>query len=244
MRSRRCSCLRLTEFCRAEPTAGLSLMAVVGRSSNMAMKSTSTMPWSDERGFSLIELMMVVAVVAVISAIAVPMMKNTLGEFSLTGDARALSSAVSLAKLRAAANFSQARVFVDLDGKSYHVETWQQMPPTWVTESGTRTLSMNVTFGFGVVGTAPPFSQAAIVQASECVTDLGAAMGNTACILFNSRGIPVDPAGAPPAVGAPTGNDAFYLTDGTAVYGVTLSATGLIKLWRTYPTATPSWVLQ
>ena len=63
----------------------------------------------------------------------------------------------------------------------------------------------------------------------------GAAIGNTSCILFNSRGIPVDPAGAPPAVGAPTGNDAMYLTDGTAVYGETISATGLIKLWRTNP---------
>jgi Tfp pilus assembly protein FimT len=188
--------------------------------------------------------MIVVGLIGVISAIAVPMMKNTLGDFSLTGDARALSNAVSLAKLRAAATFSQSRVFVDLTDKSYHVETWQKAPPAWVAEGGTRTLSTSVAFGFGVVGTAPPFSQAAIVQASECVTDMGAAIGNTACILFNSRGIPVDPAGAPPAVGSPTGNDAVYLTDGTAVYGVTISATGLIKLWRTFPTATPSWFLQ
>jgi hypothetical protein len=172
------------------------------------------------------------------------MMKNTLGDFSLTGDARALSNAVSLAKLRAASTFSQARVFVDLDGRSYHVETWQKTPPAWVSEGGTRTLSADDTFGFGVVGTAPPFSQAVIIQASACVTSEGAAIGSTACILFNSRGIPVDPAGAPPAVGAPTGNDVLYLTDGLAVYGVTLSATGLIKLWRTNPTATPSWVLQ
>lgn len=198
-----------------------------------------------ERGFSLIELLMVVGIVGVISAIAVPMMKNTLGDFSLSGDARALSNAVSLAKLRAAASFSQARVYIDLSGKSYHVETWQKNTATWVTEGGIRTLSTGVTFGFGVVGTAPPFSQAAIVQASACVAAVtGTAIGNTACILFNSRGIPVDPAGAPPAVGAPTGNDALYLTDGTAVYGETISATGLIKLWRTNPTATPSWILQ
>ena len=107
-----------------------------------------------------------------------------------------------------------------------------------------RTLSGGVTFGFGVVATAPPFSQAAIVQASACVTDAGVAIGNTACILFNSRGIPVDPAGAPPAVGAPTGNDALYLTDGAAIYGETISATGLIKLWRNNRTVTSSWILQ
>jgi hypothetical protein len=187
---------------------------------------------------------MVVGIVGVISAIAVPMMKNTLGDVSLSGDARALSNAVSLAKLRAAASFSQSRVFIDLSGRSYHVETWQKAPPTWVTEGGIRTLSTGVTFGFGVVGTAPPFSQAAILQSSACVTDLGVAIANTACILFNSRGIPVDPNGAPPAVGAPTGSDALYVTDGLAVYGETISATGLIKLWRTNPTATPNWILQ
>ena len=208
------------------------------------MTSTSTVRWTAERGFTLLELIVVVGFVAVISAIAVPMMKNTLGDLSLTGDARALTNAVSLAKLRAASSFSQARLFIDLSGKSYHVETWQKDPATWVTEGGIRTLSTTVAFSAGVVGTAPPFSQAAIGQASACVTDAGAAIGNSACILFNSRGIPVDPAGAPPAVGAPSGNDALYLTDGSAVYGLTISATGLIKLWRTNPTATPSWVLQ
>jgi prepilin-type N-terminal cleavage/methylation domain-containing protein len=210
------------------------------------MSSTSTVRRGVERGFSLIELLMVVGIVGVISAIAVPMMKNTLGDVSLSGDARALSNAVSLAKLRAAASFSQARVFIDLSGRSYHVETWQKPPllAMWVTEGGIRTLSSGVTFGFGVVGTAPPFSQAAILQSSACVTDAGAAIGNTACILFNSRGIPVDSNGAPPAVGAPTGSDALYVTDGLAVYGETISATGLIKLWRTNPTATPNWILQ
>jgi hypothetical protein len=29
-----------------------------------------------------------------------------------------------------------------------------------------------------------------------------------------------------------------------AVYGATISATGLLKLWRTNPTATPNWILQ
>lgn len=199
---------------------------------------------SDRRGYSLIEIMVVVLLIGVVSAIAVPMMKGTIGDFRLSGDARGLTNAVSLAKLRAAADFSQARLYVDLSMNSFHVETWNKTGAAWVTEGGTTTLSSNDTFSFGVVSTAPQNSQAAIGQASACVTSAGGAIGNTACVLFNSRGIPVDPAGAPPAVGAPTGNDALYLTDGTAVYGVTLSATGLIKLWRTNPTATPSWVLQ
>jgi prepilin-type N-terminal cleavage/methylation domain-containing protein len=196
-------------------------------------------------GFSLLEVLVVVGLSTVIAAIAVPMMQNTLGDFKLSGDARGLTNSVSLAKLRAASNFSQSRLFVDLNARSFHVETWRKIGvPAWVTEGGTTTLSTNDNFSFGLVGTAPPNTQAAIGQAAACVNDVGVAIGNTACILFNSRGIPVAQAGAPPAVGAPTGNNALYLTDGTAVYGVTLSATGLIRLWRTKPIAAPTWVLQ
>ena len=197
-------------------------------------------------GFSLLEVLMVVGISTVVAAIAVPMMKNTIGDFKLSGDARALSNAVSLAKLRAASDFSQSRLYVDRDARSYHVEVWSKtaVPPDWVTEGGLTSLSTSDIFSFGVVGAAPPNTQAAIAQAPPCVTRLGAAIANTSCILFNSRGIPVDAAGVPPAVGAPTGNDAIYITDNMAVFGVTISATGLVKLWRTNPWAAPAWVLQ
>jgi hypothetical protein len=57
-------------------------------------------------------------------------------------------------------------------------------------------------------------------------------------MIFNSRGIPVD------STGSPIGIDAVYMTDGTAVYGVTVSATGFVRLWRTNSTSTPSWSFQ
>jgi len=196
-------------------------------------------------GFSLVETMLVVGITSVIGAIALPMMRNTIGDYKLRGDARALSNTLSLTKLRAASDFSQARLFVDRNGKSFHVETWQKTgTPGWVTEGGIVKLALNDTFSFGVVSTPPPASQNTIGQAASCVTAAGDAIANTSCVLFNSRGIPVNEAGAPPAVGAPTASYALYITDGSAVYGVTISATGLIKLWRTNPTATPSWKIQ
>ena len=214
--------------------------------SNVKITSLSALRWKAARGFSLMELMVVVGLTGVVAAIAIPMMSNTLGTFRLSGDARGLSNAASLAKLRAASDFSQSRLFVDLSTNSFYVQTWQKTGvPAWVTEGGVKTLSTNVSFSFGVVATPPANTQGdPIRQAPACVTDAGVAIANTACALFNSRGIPVASAGAPPAVGAPTAADVIYLTDNTAVYAVTLSATGMIKLWRTLPNATPTWVLQ
>ena len=55
--------------------------------------------------------------------------------------------------------------------------------------------------------------------------------------MFNSRGIPID------STGAATGANAVYLTDGTAVYATTVSATGMTQLWWT-PNNVISWVRQ
>jgi prepilin-type N-terminal cleavage/methylation domain-containing protein len=198
----------------------------------------------DHRGYSLIELLMVVGITTVIAAMAVPMMSSSIGNFRLSGDAHSVASAMALAKLRAASNFSQARLFVDLTTRTFHVETLQKVPvAAWITEGGNTTLSTGVTFGFGAIASPPLNTQALINQAAPCVTAAGAAIANTACVLYNSRGIPVDPSGAAPNVGAPTGNNALYLTDGTAVYGLTLSATGQSSLYRTN-ISSASWSLQ
>jgi hypothetical protein len=46
------------------------------------------------------------------------------------------------------------------------------------------------------------------------------------------------------SLGAPTGVDALYVTDGRAIYAVTLSATGMTRSWRTFPATTATWVQQ
>jgi prepilin-type N-terminal cleavage/methylation domain-containing protein len=189
-----------------------------------------------ERGYSMIELLVVVGVVGVITAMAV---STSLGTARLLGDARGIKNQVSLSRMQAAANFTKARLYVDLIARTYRIETWRSTGvPAWVTQGGTTYLSSTAVYGFGPVGTPPPNTQAGIAQAPPCLDAAGAAIANTACILFNSRGIPVDTNGAPTAVYA------IYVTDGTAVFGTTVSATSIVQLWRTNPSATPTWVLQ
>ncbi len=199
------------------------------------MKSSSA-----QAGFTILETLFVVAIVGVIAAIAVPQLGNSLAYFRISGDARSVSNAIAVTKMRAAANFSKTRLYVSVNGRWHRIETADSTLPNphWTADGGTTYLSGSTSFGYGVVSTPPPNTQGTIGQAAACKDDTGADIANTACIIFNSRGVPIDSAGSS------TNNGAIYVTDGTAVYAVTVAATGMIRMWKTPPTSTPSWLLQ
>jgi hypothetical protein len=167
---------------------------------------------------------------------------NAVRFLKLSGDARDLANATAVAKMRAAAKFTQSRLYVDITGKTYYIQTYDKTSAAWVTDGGATVLSSTVSFGYGPVGSAPPNTQTTIGQASACMTT-GAtpvAVANTACVIFNSRGIPI----VDIVSGSPQGNDALYVTDNTAVYGVTVAATGFIRTWQTPYQSTASWSQQ
>ena len=144
-------------------------------------------------------------------------------------DARDLNGTILMAKMRAASNFAQTRVHADLNTQTFWVEVKQSGATSWTTEGGTQLLSTGVTFGFGSLSTPPSNTQATLAQAPGCP-----GISNTACVVFNSRGIPVD------STNTPTANDALYVTDGRSVTGVTVLATGLSQIWRS-DASTADW---
>src|SRR4051812_8969919 len=109
-----------------------------------------------QRGFSLMEIMIVVGLTGVIAAIAVPMVGNNLAYYRLSGDARSNANATGLGKMRAASVFGHERLYVDRTARSYRLETWDKTTSTWIADGGAGVLSQNVPYGFGVVGRAPP----------------------------------------------------------------------------------------
>lgn len=177
-------------------------------------------------GYSLAEIVVYVTVASTLAAFVLPFTRTTLNAMNLSGDARSVASAVSLAKMRASADFTHVRVRIDLGPRTFGVERWQRATNSWVPEGTTRTLSPTVNFGFLTIAAPPPNTQPAIGQATPCNDNAGVAIAGTACIVFNSRGVPIDVAQAPTATGA------FYVNDGATVFGVTASAGGSIRTWR------------
>jgi type II secretory pathway pseudopilin PulG len=192
-----------------------------------------------ESGFSIIDILMVLALIGIIAAVAVPVTGSAVSGQKFNNDSQAVTNLIGLAKMRASAAYTRARVRANLVDRTFALDRWDKTTNAWVTEGTTTPLSLGVTFGFGTVATAPPNTQTTIALSPACrvgLTAASAAIGNTACVVFNSRGLPVDGAGVP------FGGHAIYLTDGRAVAATTVTATPRIRRWWTpAQLATAAW---
>jgi type IV fimbrial biogenesis protein FimT len=190
-----------------------------------------------EHGVSLIELVVVVAIALLVAAVAVPTIISTRRNYRGMADARDIAALILLAKMRAASDFTRTRAYFDTSANTFHLEIWNKTTNGWIVDNpnGTQYLSQGIRFGYGVQTNPPPNTQAAIAQPQACMTGAagpppspggGSSISNAACIVFNSRGIPVD------NNGAASGDNAIYITDGSGLYASTVSATGLMLQWR------------
>src|SRR3989442_11642203 len=141
---------------------------------------------SRKSGFTLLELIIVLFISLVITGIAIPRFVQTMRNLRLAGDGRNIAETLGLAKLRAAADFTDARAYFDFGTGTYRVDVWDKNASCWRPDvfgaaclgpgggpgGGAvpgMNLSANVTFGFpGAVGAPPPTVGGAITQAPPC----------------------------------------------------------------------------
>ena len=190
-------------------------------------------------GFSLLDMVAVMAVVGTLAAMALPLTLGSVRAHRLGSDAAALKHAVGLAKMRASAQFSRARVRVDIPANTFRVQVWDKAAGVWADDGGPNVMNAGVTFGTGGLAAPPPNTQAVIGMSPACTPGLTAAdpIAGTACVIFNSRGLPVD------SDGDLFGGHALYLTSDTGVAGVTVTTTPLVRAWTSRPQVA-AWVEQ
>jgi prepilin-type N-terminal cleavage/methylation domain-containing protein len=178
---------------------------------------------SKSAGFSLLELVIAVVVILLLSALALPGALATLRAYRLTASARAVAHQLSLTRLRAETEFTNAQLVIDPATNTYSLQVCSvaggkadncTTPADYNTEGGTQYLSSGISFGFGAAG-GPAGGQATLQQTLQT--------------RFNSRGIPVLLDGS----GNTNANDVIYVADNqgnTFAVGVTVG--GHVRVYQ------------
>jgi len=172
-----------------------------------------------QQGTSLLELTVVVAVIMILSTMAMPLVVNAMRTFRIAGDARSIAGELSLARLRAANDFTRTRLHLNttaggaFDG-TFQVELWDAVGGQFVAEGGTQSLAPGDSFTVGTLSSAPPNTQSTLAETGD--------------IVFNSRGVAVDPATLSPIDG-----DVIYIGNSSQqYYAISVGSGSRIVTWQ------------
>lgn len=181
--------------------------------------------------------MLVIAVMTIIMALALPSASNALQGYRLHSDAASVASFLNLARMRAASQYAPYRLSAFVDARTYSIEKLCGNTPTSTDaactspyssfttpqiEQGTQYLSQDSNFS-----TCEP---------TAISTFPGTTTANPACVTvvrfyFNTRGTPVDNTGNP----VPNGGVVVYLTsakNSNLVDAVTVAVAGQVTVWN------------
>jgi len=166
--------------------------------------------------------MIVLGILMILVAAALPYVNNFLQNYRVVGDARGITAQLALARMRATSSSSPARLNFNLSANSYQFEVWNS--GAWQARGGVINLSNGIEFGYGAL-TTPAGAQTTIAQ--------------TSLIMFNSRGLSIDSTSTGyPIGGNPIGTAAIYINDGKGLYfAITANLVGQPAVWEYNGTA-------
>jgi len=179
----------------------------------MKIRRTLT-PGHGDEGFSLTEVVLIVAVLFVVTGISIPLVNNTVRGLQLSSDARQIASSLGYAKAAATAQMTRYQILFHVDGNSWRLQKYNRGTSSFDTE-GTSAHLTGWHSGTGIV-----------LQASSSSAPAGFPTSSSSFIRFNSRGIPVN------SSGVPTSNNVIYLTGYGTKFAVTVSLVGRIQVWK------------
>ncbi len=174
-------------------------------------------------GFSLLELLIVIAIVGIIAAFALPSAINFVKAYRLHADASAVASQLNVARFRATSQYTPYRLRIDAASRYFYLERLNTSYSSPVVE---QTFPLQVRISF---------LNACPVSVTPGTIGAGFTTASTS-IYFNTRGLPVD------NTGTPTNNNAIYLQNDNGLNdAVTVSLGGRITVWN-YSVGSTTWI--
>jgi Tfp pilus assembly protein PilE len=199
---------------------------------------------------SLIELMTVLTIAGVITAIALPSFLNAVKSYRLNADVSDLASMLNVARMRAAAEYAPYRLDIDTAAGTYVMEKLcgdtsssglssdasctgpYSAHSTPQYELGTQYASQGDTFQTCRPSVAGVFPGTITADASGCPSQLS--------IYFNTRSSPVDASGQPLS----NGGAVLYATNpDNMAEAITVSPGGRVAIWI-WNAANNQWTLR
>jgi prepilin-type N-terminal cleavage/methylation domain-containing protein len=165
-------------------------------------------------GFSLVEIMIVLAVFAALSAIAVPLISSTMSGMQLAADTQNISSTLSSARMSAKSSMTPHRLVVDLDNNEWRLEKFNRTSGSFELQRDVYQLSTGLT-GSGITFVGSSTSAPGTFPSKTSGT-----------IRFNTRGIPVD------MNNVPTSDNIIYLSKSGTDYAISVTLTGKVQVWK------------
>jgi prepilin-type N-terminal cleavage/methylation domain-containing protein len=217
---------------------------------NAARSGVRTYAHKSLRGFTLIEMLFVVALISIVGAMSIPSIYNMARNYRIRNDARTIVGQLTLARMRAAASFSRVKVqcYSTNSGNYCDIESRKDAPSEFSPDSRVREyLSAGDIWDFPTGANGAGSGQS------------GATALPCGAVVFNSRGLPVydskvknldtkyadcqsTPSGAKD--GDTKDNYVFYLKNNSSssYAAVVIDSSGRANVWRWTKTgSTGAW---
>jgi len=161
-----------------------------------------------ERGFSLPEMCIILAITAIMAAFSIPMVSSSMRDLQLISDARNIATTLTYAKLSAASQMTRYRLSFNTGNNEWSLSKLNRTSGNYEIQGPTNALRDGVA------------DSGITLKSTSSSAPSGFPTTSSATITFNSRGIPIE------------GASVIYISNRNADYAVAVSLSGKVQFLR------------